>query len=438
MNKQKIFIKKVELIDFESHRHTILDNFSDGFNVITANSDVGKTSILRALKLCAYNQFSPESVRLGAQFCDVTITSNIGYVNVKRGKGTNLWIVKRNESPTPMIFDKVGRNEVKEACEVIGMKMIQLGDMCIPVNIMNQLEGHFLIDSIGEEKTSGSVRAQIIDEICGLNGAEELIKNISLDQYRLTRKITESEEKIKILQAQLHSESEIKRDEEILASINQLEENIVVCNNNKNYIDGMLISYGELVKQMETVRNKISLLPDFDTALELSKSSFALIPKLSVLDATMTDYNMVSIMLRDNKNKQSVLPNIDISTDEWKEWIRKLETYNGFLSDFKKGHDRLKEIQNRLNEIGKSDVSDLLEKAKEKTEKLMVYNELIKINYELVSEIDRIRKELKHKYSDIKIIEQEISDIYKTIDVCPVTNLPITDRCSLKFEKGKI
>ena len=43
-------IERLELIDFESHKNTVVD-FSQGLNIITGNSDAGKSSLLRALRL---------------------------------------------------------------------------------------------------------------------------------------------------------------------------------------------------------------------------------------------------------------------------------------------------------------------------------------------------------------------------------------------------
>ncbi|MCK9615819.1 MAG: AAA family ATPase, partial [Candidatus Omnitrophica bacterium] len=96
MPKTRIYIVEIEIENFESHEHTFLRDFSPGFNCIAGLSDVGKSSVIRAVKLCAYNQFDQKMVRTGASFCRVKITTNIGSVEVRKGPDVNLWIIKRN------------------------------------------------------------------------------------------------------------------------------------------------------------------------------------------------------------------------------------------------------------------------------------------------------------------------------------------------------
>lgn len=69
-------IERLELVNFESHTHTIVD-FSQGVNIITGNSDAGKSSLLRALRLVLNNEPGGEDfINFNADSCAVILHVN--------------------------------------------------------------------------------------------------------------------------------------------------------------------------------------------------------------------------------------------------------------------------------------------------------------------------------------------------------------------------
>lgn len=435
MAKQKIFIQKIELIDFESHKHTVLENFSSGFNCISGNSNCGKSAILRALELCAYNQFSQESVRLGAAFCDVTVTSNLGSVNVKRGKGVNLWTITRHGNPVPMVFDKVGKNAVEEACAVLGMRMIKLGDIEIPVNIMSQLERHFLISSVGDEKTSGSGRAEIIDEICGLNGTEELVKTISLDQYRIAREITVAEERINESKAKLHSDYDINIDKAKLVELEKLQSNIEICNENKEYVQGIYNDYIACLDTFTEVHEKIDKLPNVTDVFVLIEEAKNLNLKLKDAKKIKDDYASAKSAVKFNQDILQKLPVLTINQD-WKDWINKVKKCNEIKLEYDSVFKKLADNEIKLSKLNVVDISDKVKTIKEIIKNYKNCKELTVALSETNKKISALEKSIKEKIEEEKKIELEIKELYKTIDICPVTKKPINDKCSLWTSKN--
>ena len=75
-----IYIKKIELINFQSHSHTEIE-FDRGLNVILGNSDAGKTAILRAIKWALYNEPRGDYfIRQGEKNVSVKIVFSNGVV----------------------------------------------------------------------------------------------------------------------------------------------------------------------------------------------------------------------------------------------------------------------------------------------------------------------------------------------------------------------
>ena len=213
-------IKKIEVWNFECWKHAVLDNLDKGLNLIYGDSDSGKTSLVRAVKLVAYNDFDPASVRTGCKNCRVKITTDKGYIDVERGT-KNIWKVCRT-GEAEQVFEKIGKSILPQAAEIMGLHIVELGDMKLPVNIMDQNEGHFMLNELGGDNASGSMRAQIVDEISGLSGIEGLIKEVSLDRHRFGRAMKENEDHALKLRESMHNKGELKAEDDLLSEVEGL------------------------------------------------------------------------------------------------------------------------------------------------------------------------------------------------------------------------
>lgn len=308
-------INRIELWDFESHEHTVLEDISPALNLFCGDSNAGKTSIVRALKLAAYNDFDPKSVRIGAKKCVVQVDTDKGRVKVTRGEKHNLWEVTKTGQNT-QYFDKVGVNTVPDAEEVIGLNVVTLGDVQIPVNIMDQLESHFMLAGVGDKKASGSMRAQIVDEISGLSGIEGLIKDVGLDHHRYGRDIKETETQMEAVRSQLHSEEELKKEGEILDSAGkELSDHDAMVT--------LAVEGEELEKRANETKRDISLLdsslrsiPDIDAATEEMKNADILLSGLKSAEVVLQAGNLAYGRLEALKNDLAKIPDTDAAMVE--------------------------------------------------------------------------------------------------------------------------
>ena len=260
-------IKRIELWNFESHEHTVLDDISPALNLLCGESNSGKTSIVRALKLAAYNEFDPRSVRVGATKCTVLVETERGTVKVTRGTKDNLWEVTKT-GQTTQYFDKVGKNIVPEAEEIIGLKIVTLGDVAVPVNIMDQLESHFMLKGIGDKDASGSMRAQIVDEISGLSGIEGLIKDVSLDHHRFGREVKETEKTMEAVRLQLHPETVLKAEETVLETAEKDLKDHDTMLTLADEGDGMVSSAVSVRQNILLLDRDLAAIPDTEAAIK--------------------------------------------------------------------------------------------------------------------------------------------------------------------------
>jgi len=261
-------IRKIELWDWECFEHALVEDLHEGLNLIFGESDSGKTSIVRALRLVAHNDFDPRSVRAGKKNCKVYVETERGWVKVTRGRD-NVWETCRAGEP-PEVFSKIGKNILPQAAEILGLHIVRLGDMELPVNIMDQGEGHFMLNELGGDSASGSMRAQIVDEISGLSGIEGLIKEVSLDRHRFGRAVKENEDRAAELRASMHDEAAIREEGDVLAEARSL-----VDLNDEN---------GVIVEEMADLFERHNAAAE--EAARLS-SELASMPNTRVLDALL-------------------------------------------------------------------------------------------------------------------------------------------------------
>ena len=266
-------IQRIELWDFESHEHTVVEDISPAVSLFCGESNSGKTSVIRALKLAAYNDFDPESVRVGSTKCVVQVDTDKGRVKVTRGPKHNIWETTRNGQPT-QYFEKVGVNVVPEAAAIMGLNIITLGDVQVPVNIMDQLESHFMLSGVGDKDATGSMRAQIVDEISGLSGIEGIIKSVSLDHHRFGREIKETEDKMEETRNQLHPENEIKAEEAVLTGAEkELSDHGTMVALSEDG-DGLRSKWDDVSLSFKGLQKRVDEIPDTDKALlEISKAA---------------------------------------------------------------------------------------------------------------------------------------------------------------------
>jgi hypothetical protein len=321
-----LIIEKIELWNWEIHEHTVIAGLSPGFNLLFGESNAGKTSILRALKLAAYNQFDPRSIRVGAKTTIVEVTTGRGVVRVERGKGINVWTVTTAAGAS--IFRNIGTNPLKEAVEVLGLGLVTLGDIEVPVNIMDQLESHFLIAGMAGKDASGSIRAQVVDEVSGLSGIEGIIKAVSLDNYRWGREVKEFEDKAKEMRGQMHNAVELKGEEAdldeakvMIAKHDELAEAEQAARN-------MLVEHGKAAAEAEGMANALAGMPDVDQVRVIANMVDKIIVKASALQMQHDLWVADAAAIKEMEEEAGLLPDsteVDKLASEAERLLKKAE-----------------------------------------------------------------------------------------------------------------
>jgi DNA repair protein SbcC/Rad50 len=361
-------IKQVIVKNFESHEHSVVD-FDDGFNLIVGPSNSGKSSLIRAVRLAAYGEWNPESLRKGTKICEVTVITDKGMVKVQRGSSINEWDVTPDGQPTQH-FSKPGKGVVKEASDVIGLRIVKLGTQEIKPNVMDQLEGHFMMSEIEGEKTSGSTRAQVIDEISGLAGMEELIRQVNLDNVRGSREIKQIEQDIKDIESGMHDQKVLDAERLLLeqaeADLSKVAESILVINEAKQMAHDVCEAKNALAESQKNL-NGIPQLKPLENSLKNAQES--LIKARGVLSLA-NEAGVANQTLTDSVEALNGIPDVSTATCSLDKAKDKLETASSAVTMAQEAKDALNVLATTTDAINRiPDVSTAfgsLDKAKDK------------------------------------------------------------------------
>ena len=142
------YLKRIELINFQSHKYTDL-YFDDKVNVIIGPSDSGKTAIIRAIKWVLFNEPSGiDFIRKGTTESNVVLYFDDNLI-IKRGrsKSKNYYEITYPNGLEER-FEGFGTKVPEEIIELTGIQKVELdGNNLISLNISDQLESPFLLTS---------------------------------------------------------------------------------------------------------------------------------------------------------------------------------------------------------------------------------------------------------------------------------------------------
>ena len=337
-------------------------NLSPGINLITGNSNNGKSSTIRAIRDFMFNKFSNDKIRHGETKLEVTLDD----VKSFRTKSGTTFDIKGE------LMEKVGRNPLEEVYEIFKISELDVNGVTIKPNFWFQMDKPFLFD-----KTAG----QKHDLIIGSKNDKYLkaLKSIKNNQNYLSKTETKSiKDSINLIKKQnLDMEIELGKlngVDELFKEIEEFEKEKINCQN-------VISIIGEIKKSRQS-------LVSFQTTLD-------------TIDSLLSEYDTYS------KEFEDINKTIDI--------LSKLEIYNKNRLDLDKAEEGLNSIEKILNssEEVKVDVTSLISESETfnnikniatnyKNNNLSlrnIYVELGKLESELstkISEVDEIKKELKY------------------------------------------
>jgi hypothetical protein len=293
-----------------------------------------------------------------------------------------------------------------------------------------------MLASLGGQDASGSLRAQVIDEISGLSGIEGVIKDVSLDNHRFGREVRETEEKMEETRKQLHDESVLQLEGETLSKAEKCLTDSEEHEQAAMRADELVSESGVVYDSLIQAQQSLDQIPDTEKAkkaldaanekLVRSAEASDLFDKIAVVD---NDRYTVECRLVEIPNVEAVMDFVDSSEgilDELKSVTLLLSQYEQVSKDTKSLKARLEKVEKAGDPAISIQKADLALASKAKA-------------LELIAEAEELRKKTKDVEQRISVrsevlkkAEKEIADLMASVKVCPLTMAPISKECSVK------
>lgn len=234
VSKDKIYIKKLEINNFQSHKNTVLE-FNDNLNVIVGVTNNGKTSIIRAILWVIDDYPSGNAfITTNEKQCSVKITfSNNSYIERKRTLSSpgSYKIGYYDENNQFIESEYKGfHNEIPvEVLNIHQMPLINITkDLVTHLNVMNQFDKPFLLTE------SPIVKASAIGRITGTHIIDNAVKLLGKDKLSYSKDIKTHTNTLKELEEKKNNLRDVDKLKLIEKNINVIRNKIIDLNNQLN------------------------------------------------------------------------------------------------------------------------------------------------------------------------------------------------------------
>lgn len=293
-------IKSLYIKNFQSHKNTNIE-FCPGINAICGQSDRGKSSIIRAIRLIVENRPSGDSYRSNFADGEDTIVKLTTFekTSVERHKGDkeNCYILSTLDKP----IRAMGQSVPEEVSQLLDIGSI---------NLQYQMDQPFLISG------NSSKLAQYINQMANLEVIDTATSNIRKKILGNNSKKAALESDIETKTGQIAKYDNLDEIDGRLLSAEALEKNIQSTKNTIRDLRALVIlietdkfkieELSKVIEKAEPLVEKIQKLTDESVDLHV---------KSSRLDRLLFDINKSGIIIDEYKNLSKAEPIIsDVET----------------------------------------------------------------------------------------------------------------------------
>jgi len=263
-------ITEVEIGYFQPHIRILL-NFTEGLNVIKGHSDVGKSSIVRAIAWVIENRplgfgfrFDPKISGKKTKFsdddltfCRVKFSDGTEVIRERNNKGVNQYRVSGIKDPLEAL-----RGDVPEEVQ----KALNLAYY----NLHKQQDIFFLL-----QDTPGEV-ARKINDIVGLNIIDTTLKRINSIISEAKSETKRSEKKLESLSQQIEELAFIDKVEPLLVKAEEYENDTISLTAMEEDLRSVISSIKELKDQEKDVASWLSVEKHYKKIMKIQEEIYEL------------------------------------------------------------------------------------------------------------------------------------------------------------------
>lgn len=324
-------IQSIRIQNFQSHSSSYLE-FSPGINIITGQSNNGKTAILRAFNWLCFNR--PQGIAFKSTFSDKKDTCSVALTingqEIVRDKNNSINLYKVGSS----LFTTIGNDVPQEVISAINVS---------DINIQGQFEKHFLIT-----ESPGEI-GRTINKIVKLEDIDTLISSISSKISSTNKEIELKKQDVDKLNVSLEK---FKDYDSIESLVNQIVENDIKVKDleHKVKILDYTINEGTRVEKLiHGLENSYDNLEEQVSGLEQAwltyNTNIKIIQELSKLGNTV---NVLDTKIHDAEAILSgcdALQDIEEQLIKYSVGLETLNRINNIIKDWNKYFETMKRVE---------------------------------------------------------------------------------------------
>lgn len=420
------YIKAMEIINFQSHKHTVL-NFENGLNVIVGQSDCGKSAIIRALKWVLYNEpKGNDFITQGENSCRVSITLSDDTTIVREKKSSkNIYRLIKSDG-TENVYEGFGGDippQIAQAHNIIKMQLDS--SLSQSINIAEQLETPFLLSE------PGSVKAKAIGKLVGVDIIDEASKDVTRDialiqneEKRIDKDIADTDEKLEHYDKLDDLRKYIEQKEQLIDKLKKL-------NLEYNTLIKLQTAYSKALNDIEVQKDVIKKTRNVEKATNTLNNVISQKENLLSLVMARKKYLYLLNEIRLTQNTSKELKEIDTAIKNY-EVVEKqcaimsnLIRFSNNLSLSNKSIKKGVKYLEGFKDLDKSqNIFDSLLDKKLRYNKLKDLKSSFSNNQKLINDT---KHQLLSFNKEIDILVNEYTSFLKKLGRCPVCMSPIQE-----------
>ena len=437
VNLQPKHIVSVELHNFQSHKDTVIP-FVDGFNVITGETNQGKTAIVRLIKWITDNEPSGSNfIRTGEEDCWGKIVYSDG-TYIKRSKSRksagSYEIHSYNDAKKQWevkSYSGFGQNVPVDVLNVHQMPKVYLNkDIETNLNMMFQLDGPFLLSN------SQTQKAEVVGKIVGTDVLDTAANSVSKSIASLKSQMKITQTNMDQLNATLGGIQNISQVQQLLKKLPQLQSHCIDTFHTMQNITS-------LVQQHNYNYQK---LKDVIASIDIMKEALTIKEDCAVLEAFLNECNCLFAYQTLKENLSLVDEKIQAHKETLKltSLLKEMEEKTQMIHEMEALNEVHQLTQNKQEQSAQS-----IQAAKQIIENVPFVNSLDAMAYEVhsmleLAEIVQTKQELlKDMDVAIEVRNENVNRLKETLEqqqlkfkeflllrkLCPYCHQPMTETC---------
>ena len=378
----------VHIEDFQGIKD--LDLTIDGFTTLVGRSNIGKSSVHRAIQGLLVNKRGDCFVRKGASNCLVEIDCPELTATWEKGSSKNDYTVDGVE------LESVGHGPPEQILEA-GFRDIEADRTSLSPQIADQFSPLFLLDE------KGSVAAEALSDVGRLADVQEALKQVKGDRRENENDLRVRQDDLEDVQTQLTEYDGLEDDMKQLEEAREYHDRIVEIENTIETLESYQDSASELRSSIKDLRGVEDVeVPSF--------SDDSLFEDVSSLKQWQTRRNSLIVQLKKIQGVDEV--DIPSAPDGEMEELLTLMEYEEQLSDIQSSVDAQQSLTDEdiPSEDELRSLSDTVKTLKDLQSK----------RDRIVSELKATKSEYKEAEGDLEAIRDEIESLFHEAGRCPI------------------